>query len=67
MDFILKIITGIFVVVVLSLIEGVFVMLLWNWLMPVIFGLVTINFWQGVGLSLLSNFLFGSKISTAKD
>ena len=67
MDFILKIIIGIFVVVVLSLIDGVFVMLLWNWLMPVIFGLVTINFWQGVGLSLLSNFLFGSKILTAKD
>lgn len=67
MDLISKIIIGILVVVILSLVEGVFVMLLWNWLMPVIFGLVTINFWQGVGLCILSNFLFGSKVLTTKD
>lgn len=34
------------------------VMLLWNWLMPEIFGLPTIGYWQGWGLVLLSAILF---------
>ena len=33
-------------------------MLLWNWLMPTIFGLPIITFWQAVGLNLLSTVLF---------
>ena len=33
-------------------------MLLWNWLMPVIFKLPEINFWQALGLFLLSKILF---------
>lgn len=33
-------------------------MLLWNWLMPVIFGLPTITFWQMLGLQVLFSFLF---------
>jgi len=36
------------------------VMLLWNWLMPAIFGLVSISFWQALGLLILSRILFGS-------
>lgn len=32
---------------------------LWNWLMPVLFGLPTIQFWQAVGLLGLSWLLFG--------
>ena len=35
-------------------------MLLWNWLMPVIFGLAIITFWQALGLLALSKILFGS-------
>lgn len=38
---------------------GFFVMMLWNWLMPVIFGLGLINFWQAVGLVVLSRLLIG--------
>jgi len=34
-------------------------MLLWNWLMPVIFGLTTITIWQALGLLILSKILFG--------
>ena len=34
-------------------------MLLWNWLMPLIFGLTEIHFWQALGLLLLSKILFG--------
>jgi hypothetical protein len=38
---------------------GFIVMGLWNLLMPVIFGWHTINFWQAVGLLILSKVLFG--------
>ena len=35
------------------------VMSLWNWLMPAIFGLKTINYWQAFGLLILSWIFFG--------
>lgn len=42
-------------------------MWLWNWLMPVLFHLPTINIWQAWGLIILSNFLFKSSITTKKN
>ena len=38
---------------------GLVVMLLWNWLMPLIFGLTTLNYWQSVGVLALAAILFG--------
>jgi hypothetical protein len=38
---------------------GEVVMHLWNWLLPMLFGVRTINFWQALGLVLLSRILFG--------
>lgn len=38
---------------------GYLLMYLWNWLMPLIFGLPVITFWQALGLCLLSKILFG--------
>lgn len=35
------------------------IMLLWNWLMPLIFGLTVITFWQALGILALSKILFG--------
>lgn len=35
------------------------VMSLWNWLMPGLFALHRISFWQALGLLLLSKILFG--------
>jgi fatty acid desaturase len=35
-------------------------LLLWNWLMPLIFGLGILTFWQALGLFALSKILFGS-------
>jgi hypothetical protein len=32
---------------------------LWNWLMPALFGLKVIGYWQAVGLIILSKILFG--------
>jgi hypothetical protein len=39
---------------------GLITMLLWNWLMPSVFGLHTIDFLQALGLLLLSKIIFGS-------
>jgi hypothetical protein len=36
---------------------GFLVMWLWNWLMPAVFGLRAINFWQAFGLLILSKIL----------
>src|SRR5262245_28557846 len=38
---------------------GQAVLQLWNWLMPDVFGLRPISFWQAVGLMALSWILFG--------
>lgn len=35
------------------------IQLLWNWLLPPLFRLPIITFWQACGLMLLSKFLFG--------
>ncbi len=39
---------------------GAVVMLLWNWLIPGIFGLTAITYWQALGLFALARILFGS-------
>ena len=46
--------------VVLGFIFGAVVMWLWNWLMPGLFGLKLITYWQGVGLVILARLLFGA-------
>lgn len=35
-------------------------MLLWNWLMPVIFGLPVLSLWQALGLFVLTRILLGA-------
>ena len=44
----------------LSLVIAYPLMILWNGLIPAIFGLKTITFWEAFGLYLLSNLLFGN-------
>ena len=39
---------------------GAVVMLLWNWLMPTLFGVAVINYWQALGILALCRILFGS-------
>jgi hypothetical protein len=48
------------VVCVVFAIFGYGVMSLWNWLMPVIFKLPVIGYWQAIGLLALSWVFFGS-------
>ena len=44
-------------ILMLSIIVGFPLMWLWNWLMPLIFGLIEITFWQAVGLFFLAGIL----------
>jgi hypothetical protein len=56
-----KILTGIgFAILGIGLLAlaGLVVMLLWNWLMPDLFGLKNVNYWQAWGLLILSSILF---------
>jgi hypothetical protein len=48
---------GVALAAALALFFGWIVMLLWNWLMPSIFKLPVISYWQGWGLVLLSHIL----------
>lgn len=57
---------GIGLIVVLAVLYALPVMLLWNWLMPLLFGLPKVTFLQALGLSLLSNFLFKSSNTCSK-
>jgi hypothetical protein len=40
-------------------IGGTVVLLLWNWLLPTLFGWQQITFWQAIGLLALCRILFG--------
>ena len=55
-----KIVGGVVVVAVIATCVGWIVTLLWNWLMPTLFGLAAITFWQALGLFLLGRILVGS-------
>jgi uncharacterized membrane protein len=54
-------------IAIVIVILGYPLMLLWNWLMPTIFGLPEITLWQALGLSLLSTILFKSPPSIKKN
>lgn len=46
-------------VVVAAAVVGAVVMVLWNWLMPFLFGWPEIGYWQALGLLVLSRLLVG--------
>jgi hypothetical protein len=45
---------------IVAVLLGYPLMLLWNWLMPELFHLPIISFWQAIGLNILSSILFKS-------
>jgi hypothetical protein len=49
-------------IILAGLLFGAPVMVLWNLLMPDIFGLPVIGFWQAFGLNLLSSILFKATV-----
>ena len=50
---------GIIMATLFALVFGYFVMLLWNWLMPDLFNLQPITYWQAFGIILLARLIFG--------
>lgn len=46
-------------VLLFIVVGGVIVLLLWNWLLPPLFGWPPISFWQALGLLALCRILFG--------
>jgi hypothetical protein len=46
-------------IVLVSFLGGQIVKLLWNWLLPPLFGWPSIGFWQALGLLALCRILFG--------
>lgn len=57
---IIYVILGLIAAVVLGFIFGYVIKLLWNWLMPELFGLKEITYWQAIGLFILGRILLGS-------
>jgi hypothetical protein len=53
-------------IAIIIVLLGYPVMLLWNWLMPEIFGLSEITFWQAIGLNILCTILFRPSINIKK-
>ncbi len=51
---------GIIGLTLLAIVFGIFVKWLWNALMPEIFDLPEISYWQAVGLAVLAHILFGA-------
>jgi len=49
-----------------SLLFALPTMILWNWLMPAIFGITKIGFWQAWGINFLSGILFKSSTTSSK-
>lgn len=63
MEFFFDVLEGMFLGVIFvalcALVLGLPLMALWNWLMPTLFGLTKITFWQAIGLNILAGILFG--------
>ena len=53
-------ILGVLFAAAFALVFGLIVKILWNWLMPGIFGLNVITYWQAFGIVILAKLLFGS-------
>lgn len=70
MDDFLKILAVVSAIIAIILVFAVLLaiptMLLWNILMPGLFGLKTISIWQAIGLNLLCGILFKSNVNASK-
>ena len=66
----LKVIGAIVIAIVILLLVAVLfaipTLLLWNWLMPLLFGLKTITLFQAWGVNVLTGILFKSNYKSVK-
>ncbi len=56
-----RVVRGIVAGLVFALVFGIIVRLLWNWLMPGVFGLRELTYGQAIGMVVLAHILFGAK------
>jgi hypothetical protein len=56
-----RIARGVVIGLAFALVFGIFARLLWNWLMPDVFGLREITYAQAIGMIVLARILFGAK------
>jgi len=52
--------------IIVCLLFGLPFQILWNWLMPTLFDLPYITFWQACGLQLIAALLFKSNVNLNK-
>jgi len=64
MEYLGEILGIVAIICLVCLLLGLPLMLLWNWLMPMLFGMPYLTFWQAVGLNILSTILFKSTSTT---
>jgi len=57
----MAILAGLGLILALLVISAIPLFFLWNWLMPIIFGVTKITFVQAIGVNVLAHILFGSK------
>ena len=54
-----KILVAVVAGIAFALLACYVLMLLWNWLMPYLFGVPLVTFWQAAGILLLAKLIFG--------
>jgi hypothetical protein len=54
-----RVAAGIVIAVAFAAVFGIFVQMLWNWLMPSLFNLARITYGQAFGLMILARLIFG--------
>lgn len=65
MEILAKIVAGVTLIVLIVVLFSLPTWLLWNGLMPVIFGLPEITLPQAIGLSFLARFLLGTGVQAS--
>lgn len=58
--------TAVLVTAIVSFVTAVPVYIFWNWVMPEVFGLPVITYWQAWGIAILADILFNRQ-STGKE
>lgn len=58
-------ILGVLMTALIYAVIGLLIMLLWNWLMPLIFELPQVSYWESVGLMVLFSLLTSCKVNIA--
>jgi len=67
MEAFIKIVSGLLLILGLGLLLSLPVMWLWNYVMPDVFGLNEITFFQSVAINVLSGLLFQKSSSSNKE